>query len=209
MTPDGDGRPVVLRGGTVLTVDASRRVLPRADVLVVGDRIAEIGPDLAVPGGTQEIDATDGIVLPGMVDTHRHMWQTAMRGYGADWTLTQYFVWYYLESGRHFRPQDVRAGNRLAALEALDAGVTTCVDWSHGLQTTEHAEAAVDALRSVPGRFVLAYGNIQQGPWEWSADPGVRALLEELRDAGDDMMGVQIAFDVTGEIGRASCRERV
>ena len=38
--------------------------------------------------------------MPGMIDTHRHMWQTAMRGYGADWTLTQYFVWYYLEHGQ-------------------------------------------------------------------------------------------------------------
>ena len=45
--------------------------------------------------------------MPGMIDTHRHMWQTAMRGYGADWTLTQYFVWYYLEHGRLFRPQDM------------------------------------------------------------------------------------------------------
>jgi cytosine/adenosine deaminase-related metal-dependent hydrolase len=134
-----------------------------------------------------------------MIDTHRHMWQTAMRGYGADWTLTQYFVWYYLESGRHFRPEDVYAGNLLAALEAVDAGVTTCVDWSHGLQTTDHADAAVDALRSVPGRFVLAYGNIQAGPWEWTADPAVRSFLERLRDAQDDLMGVQIAFDVTGD----------
>ena len=49
-----------------------------------------------------------------MIDTHRHMWQTAMRGYGADWTLTQYFVWYYLEHGKKFRPQDIAAGNRLA-----------------------------------------------------------------------------------------------
>ena len=89
--------------------------------------------------------------MPGMIDTHRHMWQTAMRGYGADWTLTQYFVWYYLESGKHFRPEDVHAGNLLAAAEALDAGVTTCVDWSHGLQTVAHADAAVDALRAVPG----------------------------------------------------------
>ena len=88
--------------------------------------------------------------MPGMIDTHRHMWQTAMRGYGADWTLTQYFVWYYLESGKHFRPEDVHAGNLLAALEAVDAGVTTCVDWSHGLQTTGHAEAAVDACARCP-----------------------------------------------------------
>jgi len=197
------GRPVVLRGGTVLPMDSpgesQRRVLDRTDVLVVDDRIAAVGPELPVPEGTVEIDATGGIVMPGMIDTHRHMWQTAMRGYGADWTLTQYFVWYYLENGRHFRPQDVRAGNLLAAAEALDAGVTTCVDWSHGLQTVEHAEAAVDALRSVPGRFVLAYGNLQQAPWEWSASPEFRAFAQRILDEADDKLGFQLAFDVTGD----------
>ena len=85
---------VVLRNGTVLTVDATHRVLTDTDVLVTDDRIADIGPALQVPEGTREIDASGGVVMPGMIDTHRHMWQTAMRGYGADWTLTQYFVWY-------------------------------------------------------------------------------------------------------------------
>ncbi|MFW3168637.1 amidohydrolase family protein [Geodermatophilus sp. CPCC 206100] len=193
------GRPVVLRGGTVLTMDDACTVLTDADVLVVDDRIAAVGTGLEVPEGTQEIDASGGIVMPGMIDTHRHMWQTAMRGYGADWTLTQYFVWYYLEHGKKFRPEDIAAGNRLAAIESLDAGVTTTVDWSHNLHSVEHGEAALDALRSVPGRFVLAYGNIQAGPWEWTADPAVRSFLERLRDARDDMMGVQIAFDVTGD----------
>jgi len=198
-TDFGSGRPVVLRAGTVLPMDDSRRVLTLTDVLVVDDRIAAVGPRLPVPEGTVEVDATDGIVLPGMIDTHRHMWQTAMRGYGADWTLTQYFVWYYLENGRHFRPQDVRAGNLLAAAEALDAGITTCVDWSHGLQTVEHAEAAVDALRSVPGRFVLAYGNLQQAPWEWSTSPEFQAFARRHIDEADDMLGFQLAFDVTGD----------
>ena len=190
---------MVFRGGTVLTMDDSSTVLHDADVLVVDDRVAGVGRALDVPADTLEIDARRGIVMPGMIDTHRHMWQTAMRGYGADWTLTQYFVWYYLEHGKKFRPQDIAAGNRLAAVESLDAGVTTTVDWSHNLQTVEHGEAAVEALRSVPGRFVMAYGNIQAGPWEWSADPAVRSFLERLRDAGDDMMGVQMAFDVTGD----------
>jgi 5-methylthioadenosine/S-adenosylhomocysteine deaminase len=133
-----------------------------------------------------------------MIDTHRHMWQTAMRGYGADWTLTQYFVWYYLEHGRTFRPEDVHAGNLLSAIESLDAGVTTTVDWSHGLQTVDHADAAVDALQAVPGRFVLAYGNIQQGPWEWSASPDFRSFVDR-RFNGGDMLGFQMAFDVTGD----------
>src|SRR5438045_1774963 len=142
------GRPVVLLGATVLTMDGTHRVLPSADVLVVGRDIAAVGERLDVPEGTFEVDGSGGILMPGMVDTHRHLWQTAMRGYGADWTLTQYFVWYYLEWGKSFRPQDIYAGNLLSAIEALDAGVTTTVDWSHGLQTTEHAEAAVDALEA-------------------------------------------------------------
>jgi cytosine/adenosine deaminase-related metal-dependent hydrolase len=168
-------------------------------VLVVGDRVAAVGTALEVPEGTLEVDATGGIVMPGMIDTHRHMWQTAMRGYGADWTLTQYFVWYYLEHGKAFRPEDVHAGNLLGALEAIDAGVTTTVDWSHGLQTVDHAEAAVDALQAVPGRFVLAYGNIQAGPWEWTTDPAVQRFLERRRTGAGDLLAFQLAFDVTGD----------
>ncbi|RSM42394.1 amidohydrolase [Actinoplanes sp. ATCC 53533] len=190
---------VLFRNGTVLTMDDRHTLLPNADVLVIGQRIAEVGVGLTAPEGATVIDATGGILMPGMIDTHRHMWQTAMRGYGADWTLTQYFVWYYLESGKHFRPEDIHAGNLLSALEAIDAGVTTTVDWSHGLQTVEHADAAVDALQAVPGRFVLAYGNIQQGPWQWSASPEFRDFVSRRITPGDDMLGFQMAFDVTGD----------
>src|SRR5262245_62834627 len=153
------GRPVVFRNATVLTMDEGHHVYRGADVLTAGERIAAVGRALEASADAVEIDATGGIVMPGMIDTHRHMWQTAMRGYGADWTLTQYFVWNYLEHGKKFRPQDIHAGNLLSGLEALDAGVTTSVDWSHNLQTADHADAAVDALEEVPGRFVLAYGN--------------------------------------------------
>jgi 5-methylthioadenosine/S-adenosylhomocysteine deaminase len=193
------GRPVVLRRGTVLTMNDAHDVLHDADVLVVGDQVAGVGPDLEVPDGTFEIDASRGIVMPGMIDTHRHMWQTALRGYGADWTLSQYFVFFYLQWGKIFRPQDIHAGNTLSALESLDAGVTTTVDWSHGLQTVDHADAAADALQAVPGRFVLAYGNLQQGPWEWSASADFRRFVERRFSPGDDMLGFQMAFDVTGD----------
>jgi 5-methylthioadenosine/S-adenosylhomocysteine deaminase len=190
------GRPVVLRNGIVLTMDDGHRVLRDSDVLVQGERIAGVGPNLTVPDATTEIDASGGIIMPGMIDTHRHMWQTAMRGYGADWTLTQYFVWYYLQWGKVFRPQDIFAGNVLSAIESLDAGVTTTVDWSHGLQTIEHADAAVDALESVPGRFVLAYGNLQQGPWEWSSTPAFRDFVVRRIQGHGEMLGFQLAFDV-------------
>ena len=193
------GQPLVFRNATVLTMDDGHRVLAGADVLITGERIAAVGPNLQVPDGTVEIDATGGIVMPGMIDTHRHMWQTAMRAYGADWTLTQYFVWYYLNWGNKFRPQDVYAGNLLSAIESIDAGVTTTVDWSHGLQTTDHAEAATDALEEVPGRFVLAYGNIQQGSWEWSTTPEFRDFYVRRFDGKGDMLGFAIAFDIPGD----------
>jgi cytosine/adenosine deaminase-related metal-dependent hydrolase len=189
---------VLLRGGTVLPMDETRSVLTDTDVLVVDDRVAAVGKGVSAPDGALEIDATGGIVMPGMIDTHRHMWQTAMRGYGADWTLTQYFVWYYLDHGKIFRPEDIHAGNTLAAIEALDAGVTTVVDWSHGLQTTDHADAAVDALEAIPGRHVLAYGNIQQPPAQWSGSAEFRDFVRR-RITGDDLLGFQMAFDVTGD----------
>lgn len=101
-----------------------------------------------------------------MVDTHRHMWQTAMRAYGADCTLTQYFVWYYLQHGAKFRPQDYAAGNLISGLDAVESGVTTSVDCiPRPGSNVEHGEVAFDALVSSPGRFVFAYGNIHQSPW--------------------------------------------
>ncbi len=195
----GPGRPVVFRNATVLTMDPSSGVLRDGDVLVTDQRIAAVGTGLAVPDGTAEIDASGGILMPGMVDTHRHMWQTALRGFGADWTLTNYFHFYYLNWGKIFRPQDIYAGNLLSAIEAIDAGVTTTVDWSHGLQTVDHAEAAVDALQEVPGRFVLAYGNLLGAPWEWSKSPEFRDFVARRMDGRGDMLGMQLAFDVPGD----------
>ena len=192
------GQPIVFRHGIVLTMDDAHTVIPDGDVLVVDGKIAEVGTNLSVPDNTFEIDAAGGILMPGMVDTHRHMWQTAMRAYGADWTLTQYFVWYYLQHGAKFRPQDYAAGNLISALDAIESGVTTSVDWSHGLRTPEHGWAAYEALANSPGRFVFAYGNIHVSPWEWTADPEVQKILTALRD-DSRMFGTQIAFDVPNQ----------
>ncbi|PWT75495.1 MAG: amidohydrolase, partial [Chloroflexi bacterium] len=98
--------------------------------------------------------------------------------------------------GKIFRPEDIYAGNLLSAIEAIDAGVTTSVDWSHGLQTTTHAEAAVDALEAVPGRFVLAYGNLLGAPWEWSKTPEFADFIKRRIDGRGDKLRMQMAFDV-------------
>lgn len=192
------GQPIIFRHGIVLTMDDHHTVLPDGDVLVIDGKIAAVGVRIPAPEDAFEIDARGGILMPGMIDTHRHMWQTAMRAYGADWTLTQYFVWYYLEHGLAFRPEDIAAGNLISALDAIEGGVTTTVDWSHGLQSIDHADSAIESLAASPGRYVHAYGNIFRAPWEWAADSDVKKLLE--RTARDSrLFGTQLAFDVTGD----------
>ena len=187
------GRPIVFRDATVLTMD-SFGIIEHGDVLVIGEEISAVGPKLAVPEGTIEIDASGGILMPGMIDTHRHMWQTALRGYGGDWALSQYFVFYYLTWGHVFRPEDIYAGNLLSALESVDTGVTTTLDWSHALRTPEYGDAALKAFEEIPGRFVLGYGNYLGAPWEWTAAPEFQSWVKKFPTS--DMLGLQIAFDV-------------
>ena len=186
-------RPVVFRNAIVITVDTPG-VIWDGDVLVTGQTIAAVGPKLEVPEGTLEIDAKGGILTPGFVDTHRHMWQTALRGYGGDWALSQYFVFYYLQHGEVFRPEDIYAGNLLSALESVDTGVTTTLDWSHALRTPEYADAAITAFQEIPGRFVLGYGNYLGAPWEWTADKGFQDWVKNFRSS--DLLSLEIAFDV-------------
>ena len=134
----------------------AHRVLPDTDVLVVGDRIAEIGPNLSAPDGAQEIDAAGGIVMPGMVDTHRHMWQTALRGYGADWTLTAVLRLVLprsrqdLPSAGHLRrePALVRSRRSIPVSRRPSTGRTACRPSSTARQRSTHSKRC-------PGRFVL------------------------------------------------------
>ena len=191
------GRPIVFRNGIVITVDKPGVILD-GDVLITGDTITAVGKHLPVPEGTVEIDASAGILMPGMIDTHRHMWQTALRGYGGDWALSQYFVFYYLQHGQVFRPEDIYAGNLLSALESVDTGVTTTLDWSHALRTPDYAEAALQAFSEIPGRFVLGYGNYLGGAWDWMNTPEFDRFVAERFSNPTDMLGLQIAFDVTG-----------
>ncbi|HZO61302.1 MAG TPA: amidohydrolase family protein [Solirubrobacterales bacterium] len=148
---------LVVRGGEVLVGDPGDGRFERADVVVDDGVIAAVEPDAAA-GDAQVVDAGGALVLPGFVDTHRHTWQTAMRGVCADWTLLDYFRGIRLQISTAFGPQDVYAGNYAGALEALDSGVTTLLDFSHCLNSPEHADEAVRGLRDAGVRGIWAYG---------------------------------------------------
>ena len=150
-------RRLLIKGGHVLTLAVPSCEAQRADVLVEGERIVAVGPDLEA-FECEVIDARDAIVMPGFVDTHRHTWQTALRGICADWTLQDYFRGIRLHISTEFGPEDMYVGNYVGALEALDAGVTTLLDFSHCTNTPEHADEAIRGLADAGVRAVFAYG---------------------------------------------------
>lgn len=148
----------LIRGAWILSQDAQVGDLPTGDLLIEGDSIAAVGPDLGQIDA-EEIDGTDRILLPGLVDTHRHSWQALLRHMSTDWTLSQYFSGVRGVLGREYRPEDMYAANLVAMLDALDSGITTLVDWSHNNNTPEHADAAIQAVVDSGIRAVWAYGN--------------------------------------------------
>jgi cytosine/adenosine deaminase-related metal-dependent hydrolase len=97
-------------------------------------------------------------VLPGLIDTHRHTWETVTRSLISEGDLAVYLKLFFETLGPRYRPEDVYIGNLLGALGALSSGITTVLDWSHCMNTPAHADAAVAGLRDSGIRGVLAYG---------------------------------------------------
>lgn len=192
-TPRG---ALLLRGGSILTGDGDLRI---ADVLIQDGRIASIG-DLSAVLGAQSIDATGRLVLPGLVDTHRHSWQSALRGVGTGWDLNAYFGTMFFAIAPHYTADDVYVGTLLGALTALDAGITTMVDWSHIQNTPEHGDAAIQALRDSGIRAVFAHGWPQNDAATGAIDStqphpeDARRIREQSLGNDDDLVTMALAL---------------
>ncbi len=157
---------LLLRGGHVLSMDPRIGDIYGGDVLIEGERIAEVAPSIEA-GDAQVVDAAGCIVIPGFIDSHRHTWETVIRGIAPDVSLGGYFDIVLDQLAPAYRPEDVYAGNYLGSLEAIDAGVTTLLDWSHISNTPEHADEAIRGLADAKLRAVYCYGNPNTSLADW------------------------------------------
>jgi cytosine/adenosine deaminase-related metal-dependent hydrolase len=173
----------LIRGAIVLTQDDSLGEMPNADILIDGDTIAEVGPGLSADGA-RVIEANGDIVIPGFVDTHRHTWETSIRTSAPDYTLGAYFGAILDKFAPKYRADDVYAGNLWGSLECLNAGITTLVDWSHIMNTPEHADAAVAGLRDAGIRSVFAFGFPNTSIQDWWFGPDYAGSVERIN--GDE-----------------------
>jgi cytosine/adenosine deaminase-related metal-dependent hydrolase len=148
---------LLISNGFVVSMDPVVGDIPGGDVLVEDGKIVEVGRGLD-PSDSEQIDATGMIVMPGFVDTHRHTWQTPVRGVLPCCTLDNYFAVMLGNVGGHYRPEDVHIANHAGALEALNGGITTLLDWSHISNTPDHSDAAIEGLKDAGIRAIYAHG---------------------------------------------------
>jgi 5-methylthioadenosine/S-adenosylhomocysteine deaminase len=129
--------------------------LDGADVLMCDGLIAAVGKRLDVRPDVRVIDVTGKLVLPGFVDLHNHLWQSCIRGAGSDRDLYGWLETCHYPILHKVDAQDVYPFVRLSALDALQAGVTTVVDWVPpvSLETTERY---IEALDDSGLRFIYA-----------------------------------------------------
>jgi cytosine/adenosine deaminase-related metal-dependent hydrolase len=194
-------RRILLTGAAVVSMDPAIGTLPTGDVLIEGDVIAAVGPDLRARGTIADavvVDAGGCVVTPGFVDTHRHAWEAQLRRIMPDVDdLAGYVTTTLLGYAPAYRPADMYTGTRLAALTALDGGITTMLDFSHNSRTTDHSDAAVQALLDTGIRGVHAAMAPHFGEWDkqWPAD------LARLRDTyRNGLLTFRLACLATDEI---------
>ncbi|MFC7501252.1 amidohydrolase family protein [Nocardioides sp. GCM10030258] len=180
---NSSSKRLLLRGGHVVSQDPSIGDVPNGDVLIEGQTIVAVGNDLDATDA-EVVDASRYAVLPGLVDTHRHTWQTAMRGAVEP---GNYFATVLVKLGPLYRPEDVYIGNLLGAVSALESGITTMLDWSHIMNSPAHADAAVQGLANAGIRGIFAHGVGQNG-----ASAGVSGSNSQQHS--DDIRRVQKDF---------------
>ncbi|MFC0286650.1 amidohydrolase family protein [Kaistia hirudinis] len=156
-------RRILIRNAIVLTMDDRIGAFRDADVLIVGDRIADVGPGLVVDDA-EIVDGRGRIVIPGLVNVHMHTWQTGLRGLTSNMTLLEYFRWVHRGLATAFTPEDIHIATLAGALGQINAGTTTLGDWCHNNPTPDHTDAAVSALFESGIRSVFLHGSPKPDP---------------------------------------------
>lgn len=175
----------LIKSATIVSMDDALGDLTIGDLLIEGNRIADVHPNINV--GISEIETVDGrgrIVIPGLVNAHMHTWQTALRGYAANWTLLEYFRCMHAGLATVFRPDDIYIATLVGALNQISHGTTTLVDWCHNNPTAAHTDAAVQGLVESGIRAAFFHGSPKPEPkpgeLHFSEIPHPRSEIERL-----------------------------
>ena len=137
--------------------------LDRGDILIEEDKILEVGDGIEVHDA-QIVDARKMIVMPGLIDSHIHTWQTGIRGIAGNWTMGEYLRGMHANLATSYKPKDIYLGNLAGALTQINSGITTILDWSHNNPTPDHTDSAIDGLVEAGIRAIFGHGSPKPDP---------------------------------------------
>ncbi len=182
----------LVKCGWLVSCDPKIGDLVDAELLLEGDKIVAVGKNLNAQVDAV-IEASDMIVMPGLVNAHIHVWQCGMRGIGSEWMSADYHGNMHGNIATRYKPDDNYVANVVGSLTQIDGGVTTVLDWCHNLTSLEHAERSIDGLEETGLRAVFAHGTAKPPtppgglPYTHIAHPRDRVkALREGRLASDD-----------------------
>lgn len=186
----------LIRGGTVVSVDPDIGIVPAGQLLVDDGVIVDVGAEVN-GAGAEVVEAADMIIMPGLIDTHFHMWSSIGRSFIGDGYGYFPAKW---DTAEHYEASDYHASVLLGSVEALSAGITTVHNWSHNILGPAHADAELRAHRdsgvrarysyghrdALPRDVALDFGDIDRVRREWF---GADSPLDGLVDLGVNLRG--------------------
>lgn len=198
---------LIVKNAAIYTMDREGLVIDRGSVAVQGDRIAMIEPtDLSKTITARRVIDGDGMILfPGFIDTHIHIFQSFLKGLGADHRLIEWLNLSALPYGTIMTPRQHELAARLACMEALKSGCTTLCEFFYTNQDPELAYACIEGMRSTGIRsvFIRTFQDTgeEYGMPAMFIEPAAKAMREvealKKRYTEDDMLSIWTGPDVT------------
>jgi 5-methylthioadenosine/S-adenosylhomocysteine deaminase len=170
-----------VRNTILLTMDDTLGDFRDGDIHVRNGQIVAVGPKL--PGGGTSIDGTGFIAMPGLIDTHQHMWTSIFRGLVGEKAEISYFA-ARAKLGPSFTPEHMYRAVRLAMVQAVNSGVTTSNNMHHNVRGPEYADATIKAQQDVGQRGCFSYGPAELHPRDKEIDFADIGRLKRAIDAG-------------------------
>src|SRR5688572_17396207 len=217
---------LIIKGGTIVTMDGSRRVIDNGGVAVKGGRIVAVGRAAEIDrnyAAREVINATDKVVIPGLINGHTHVPMTLFRGIADDLDLQDWLTKYIFPAEAKNVTEDfVRAGTRLGLAEMIRGGTTTYCDMYY-FEDAIADETFKAGVRGVLGETVIDFPVADNKTYEeglayverfvkkWKGHELVVPAIAPHAPytVSEAHLKAVRAFSDRTEIGRASCRERV
>jgi len=192
VNPDPNRR-ILLRGGTIISMDPAVGDFVQGDILIQGKKIAAVGPSLKSSGpAPRVIDASNTILIPGFVDCHRHSWEGVLRRIVPNADIAKYTATTHQGFAQFYRPHDMYVSNLITALGCIDAGITCIIDNSHNSRSAAHSDAAIQALFDSGIRAVHASGAPQAGTWDRQWPQDLERLQKRFFSSNDQLVTLRM-----------------